>query len=60
MTRFLIGLASGLAIAYLTAPQPGKQTRDSLLGLANDEVEGVKLIRKAVARVEETINQVRD
>ena len=59
MSRFLIGLASGLAIAYLTAPQPGKQTRDSLLGFAKDEAQGVKLIQQAVSRVEETIDQVR-
>lgn len=53
MIRFLTGLVAGLAIAYLTAPQPGKHTRDRLAGFVQDEVEGVNIIKNTVARVED-------
>ena len=59
MLRFVTGLATGLAIAYLTAPGPGKQTRNTLVGFANDEVEGVKIIKNAVSRVDEALEQPR-
>ena len=59
MIRFLTGLAAGLGIAYLTAPQPGKQTRQMLTGFAKDEAEGVQLIHKAASRVEDIIDQAK-
>ena len=55
MLNFLTGLAAGFAIAYLTAPGTGKQTRDTLVNFINDEVEGVKLIKNAVSRVDEAL-----
>ena len=58
MIRFLTGLTAGLAIAYLTAPKPGKQIRDSLTGFARDEAEGIRIIQKAASRVEEVIDSV--
>ena len=57
MIRFLTGLASGLAIASLT--EPGKQIRNGLVSLVNDEVQGINLIQKAVSRAEVACNQVR-
>lgn len=35
MKFFLTGLATGLAVGYLTAPRPGKETRDQLRAAAN-------------------------
>ncbi len=57
MIRFLTGLASGLAIVSLT--EPGKQIRNGLVGLVNDEAQGVNLIQKAVSRAEAAFDQVR-
>ena len=59
MLNFLTGLTTGLAIAYLTAPGPGKQTRDTLIGFVNDEVKGVKLIKNAVYRVDDVLEQAK-
>ena len=59
MLNFVTGLAAGLAIAYLTAPGPGKQTRDTLVGFVNDEVEGVKIIKNAVSRVDDAMEQAK-
>jgi gas vesicle protein len=55
MIRFVTGIATGLAIAYLTAPSSGKITRDSLVSFAKDKVERYKQIKeelnKTVAQV---------
>jgi len=39
MIRFFTGLASGLAIAYLTAPRPGKQLRNAVVDSTKQTVE---------------------
>ena len=59
MTHFLTGLITGLAVAYLTAPQSGKQTRDMLTGFAKEEAEGIRIIQKAASRVEDVIEQAK-
>ncbi len=42
MKSFLTGLATGLAIGYLTADRSGKETRDRLVQAANRQVDGLK------------------
>ena len=42
MKRFLTGLATGLAIAYLTAPRSGRQTRTQLTDRANQQTKRLK------------------
>ncbi len=42
MKSFLTGLATGLAIGYLTAPRSGKETRDQLTETANKQTKGLK------------------
>jgi gas vesicle protein len=42
MKSFLTGLATGLAIGYLTAPHSGKETRDQLTENANKQKKGLK------------------
>lgn len=59
MFNFVTGLAAGLAVAYLTAPSPGKQTRDTLVGFINDEVKGVKIIKDAVSHVDNALEQTK-
>lgn len=41
MTRFLTGLATGLAISYLTAPRSGKETRQQLTDAVNEQTKGL-------------------
>lgn len=59
MTRFLTGLIAGLAIAYLTTPKSGKQTRDMLTSLAKDEAEDIRIIQKAVSHPNDEVDQVK-
>ena len=42
MKSFLTGLATGLAIGYLTAPRSGKETRQQLTDAANQQTKGLK------------------
>lgn len=42
MKSFLTGLATGLAIGYLTAPHSGKETRDQLKNAADEQTKGLK------------------
>lgn len=42
MKSFLTGLATGLAIGYLTAPRSGKETREQFTEAANKQAEGLK------------------
>lgn len=42
MKRFLTGLATGLAIGYLTAPRSGKDTRDQLTKAADEQTKELK------------------
>ncbi|AUD06755.1 YtxH domain-containing protein [Spirosoma pollinicola] len=45
MIRFFTGLASGIAIAYLTAPRSGKQLRHTLVDSTRQTVEKGKQIK---------------
>ncbi len=42
MKRFLTGVATGLAIGYLTAPRSGKDTRRQLTDMSNQQTKGLK------------------
>lgn len=42
MKSFLYGLATGVAIGYLTAPRSGKDTRQKLTDIASDATKGLK------------------
>lgn len=42
MKSFLTGLATGLAIGYLTAPRSGQETRRQLTDAANQQSKGLK------------------
>lgn len=42
MKGFLTGLATGLAVGYLTAPRSGKETRQQLTDTANEKTQGLK------------------
>ncbi len=55
MIRFVTGLATGLAIAYLTAPNPGKASRDTLVDFAKDKAKRYKQIKE---QLDETVAQV--
>ncbi|HEV8700880.1 MAG TPA: YtxH domain-containing protein [Candidatus Polarisedimenticolia bacterium] len=41
LLAFLAGAVTGAAVALLTAPQSGRETRSRLKGLARDAVRGV-------------------
>lgn len=60
MKSFLTGLATGLAIGYLTAPRSGKETRDQLAEAANKQTEGLKgQWEKTTAQVNKLIDDVK-
>ena len=42
MKSFLTGLATGLAVGYLTAPRPGRATRDQLTEAAHQQTKNLK------------------
>lgn len=42
MKSFLTGVATGLAIGYLTAPRSGKELRQQLTDTANQQLNGLK------------------
>ena len=42
MKGFLAGLATGLAVSYLTAPRSGKETRQQLTDMAGKQTDGLK------------------
>lgn len=42
MKRFLTGLATGLAISYLTAPRSGKEIRKQLTDKTNEQSKNLK------------------
>jgi gas vesicle protein len=54
MNSFLTGLATGLAVGYLTAPRSGKETRQQLMDTANKQAEGLK------AQLDKTVSQAKD
>ncbi len=54
MRSFLTGLATGLAVGYLTAPRSGKETRQQLVDTANKQTEGLK------AQLDKTVSQAKD
>ncbi|HEX9956286.1 MAG TPA: YtxH domain-containing protein [Fibrella sp.] len=54
MNSFLTGLATGLAVGYLTAPRSGKETRQQLVDTANKQKEGLK------AQLDKTVSQAKD
>lgn len=44
MLAFLAGAAAGAAVALMTAPKPGKETRDTLKGWAKDAQNKVERV----------------
>jgi len=60
MKRFLTGLATGLAIGYLTAPRTGKDTRDQLTKAADKQTKGLKeQWEKAVSQGKKLVDEVK-
>lgn len=55
MIRFVTGLATGLAIAYLTAPNSGQASRDTLVDFTKDKAKRYKQIKE---QLDETVAQV--
>lgn len=57
MKGFLTGLAAGLAVGYLTAPRSGKDTRDQLKDMADQQTKGLKdQWTKTTARVGQLVD----
>lgn len=60
MNHFLTGLATGLAVGYLTAPRSGKETRDQLKSTADEKSKGVKdKWNKTVPKVRDLVETVK-
>lgn len=60
MNRFFTGMATGLAVAYLTAPRTGRQTRNQLTEAANRQTEALKeQWEKTSAQVTKLIEEVK-
>jgi len=61
MKRFLTGLATGLAIGYLTAPRTGKETRDQLSKAADEQAKKLKeQWEKLKEQGEKTLSQAKE
>ncbi len=59
MKGFLTGLATGLAVGYLTAPRSGKETRQQLTDTANEKTQGLKeQWNKASSQVNQLVSDV--
>lgn len=60
MKSFLTGLATGLAIGYLTAPRPGKDTRQQLTDTADTQTKALKdTWSKLMAKTEQLVEDVK-
>ncbi|MFD2574270.1 YtxH domain-containing protein [Spirosoma soli] len=60
MKGFLTGLATGLAVGYLTAPRSGKETRDQLSSTVDKQSKGLKdQWSKASEQVTNLVNDVK-
>ncbi len=60
MKRFLTGIVAGLAIGYLTAPRPGKETRGQLADAANKQTGGLKdQWTKAIEQINQLVEELK-
>lgn len=60
MKSFLTGLATGLAIGYLTAPRMGKETRQQLADAADKQTKGLKeQWGKTVSQAKQVVEDVK-
>ena len=60
MKSFLTGLATGLAIGYLTAPGSGEATRQQLTDVASEQTKGLKeQWEKTTAQVTKLVDDVK-
>lgn len=48
IVAFLVGAATGAAIALMTAPKPGKETRESIRGWARDAQATMEMVPAAL------------
>jgi gas vesicle protein len=64
VSAFMLGIGVGAALGILFAPQSGEETRDSLVGGAQDALDGVvssgqKWARRAKRNVDDATDYVR-
>lgn len=60
MNSFLTGLATGLAIGYLTAPRSGKETRDQLTEAVDKQTKSLKdQVNKTTGQVTKLVDDVK-
>ena len=60
MKSFLTGIATGLAIGYLTAPRSGKETLSQLKNTADEQTKGLKdQWSKTVPQVKDLVETVK-
>lgn len=61
MKSFLTGLATGLAIGYLTAPRSGKEMRDQIKNTTDEQSKNLKdQWDKTVSKVRKQVNELKD
>ena len=48
LIAFLVGAATGAAIALMTAPKPGKETRDTIRGWTRDAQDTMEMVPAAL------------